>query len=106
MAVICVLLFTVNELAGVPLKLTAVAPVKPSPAMVTVREASHKKSGEKPVTKRLKVAMAPAHCERVIEAAVYAVPELATFLSRAKAFALLPVVAFVVTALPIVVNEF
>ena len=81
---ICVLLLTVNELAGVPLKLTAVAPVKPSPVIVTVREASHKKSGVKPVTKRRKVAIAAEYRElELIIPPVEAAPATATLRSSA-----------------------
>ena len=47
-----VLLFTVNEAAANPLKLTAVAPVKATPVMVTVCPPAlpHTSSGEKLVT--------------------------------------------------------
>ena len=83
-AVICVLLFTVNELAGVPLKFTAVAPVNPSPVMVTVREASQRHGGVKPVIKRRKVAMAPEYCEfELIVPPVEAAPAAVTLRSSA-----------------------
>ena len=107
-AVSCVLLFTVKDVALTPLKRTAVTLVKPAPLMVMVAPPpAYTTEGVKleiEASWMLKVAIAPAHLDEVVFPPVYAWPVVVTIFSSEKTLALLVAVLLVELTASIIVK--